>query len=1503
MTGLLSGAAVADTAPATGPVADRVKAVAAWKAGGPVVRRAAETALTGSDGDVTAFVNGGRTVAEEQDLRARLEQLLADAGPGVREVGLKALGPTGSIAEVRSVLDGGARKQYEDDQRVRLSQIMADGGPGVKAAAGAALDGTIDDVNRFLNVGQFKARDDDDRVRLSQVMATGGPEVKKAAGAALDGTVDDVRAFLRYGWQTAAAHDRETLTVAQLADVAGNASSRAREQARVAEDAAKKALDATRLAKAAAERAAEETRLAKGEAGKAANAANRAADAANRAANAARTASWAAAAANEAAQQAANAAADAAAASTLAGAAAARARSAAADAATNAGKAGAARDAAVKARQAAADSRTSGEAAAWAGRAALQAGSAAKAASDAGDNAAAAAEAAADAAEQSGVATDAADRARAAADKAKRAAGEARRAAKITVAIAEEAAAAAAEAQRAANRAAGHAEAAAAAADTAAAHAGEAATAANTAQAAATEANAAADTAAAASDQAHKLVELNRRGDAERLAAQTAAEMAIAEDASRAEAEKIKTAAWEAGKNVRLAASTETLLVEATAAGVDPAVAVTKGRQAAAQLLTTGGPWAKGAAETALEGRDSDVLAFLTTNLAQARERDDRVSAMTIAQRSTNLAQRLAAEAASVGTAAEVREFVATGAYPGKDDDDRVLLSQIMAAGGPGVKAAAGKALDGTMADVRAFLAEGQYKEREDDNRVLISQAMAAGGGEVKAAAQAALSGPASGLASFLTIGLPKAQQRDAYTRTHVATVSSYLASIDSSVSHARQYAAQASQSYALARGAQIEASTYANQAEGSAKEAADWAAKAAESARQAKESAAQAAAYAKQALASAASADAAVRRADASASSAARHAEQAKQYASDAKKASDEAKASAVEAKKSAEEADQAAKDAAAEVWKKQQSEAAGGQTESETAVVDENGRVSFIQVVPRPGLKQEIVREDMSKCIADDPGTELGWLLKSGSKTWHKNAAGVEVCNVTVTVKVVGEIDYILKTCPEPNLSIAACQGKYSTWNTLVLSTETVNTEYPTTIELTYTNYAKHYKVSCSQGVCMSGDSSRMLIHMLTDDFVKCFNNFGLNGPCAWAASNFIPYGTLAKGAKGVVAFRFALESGVGIEQAKLALQASLDGYNAATIGRLTAMADAVTSFRLTLRSGVGTDAALTALRNNPHADRALVQQLEIEAQVARDIRTACDTNSFPAGTTVVMADGTNREIETVKVGDRLLAGDPVTGADSVQTVTDTFGHKTTRLFDIDIEGAGRITSTAGHRLYVEGAGWREAATLRVGDVLVSPEGTRHPVTGLGERTGLAPESVFDLTVDGPHTFYVRGPRATGADVLVHNCYNLLRDETAFEQAHTIRDHVAVGPWGPGGTTVGATDAAARQFAVTKGRNGVFLDADIAAAALKDAVSKAGNRMSTFLQPGGSDFLEFKIGVDVLVDGQRLSSLGKVYVKNGPNPADVIVKDAGSEVVVRLVKADAHGGRKWICTSIYPL
>ncbi|MFD8082878.1 polymorphic toxin-type HINT domain-containing protein, partial [Kitasatospora sp. NPDC059722] len=947
-----------------------------------------------------------------------------------------------------------------------------------------------------------------------------------------------------------------------------------------------------------------------------------------------------------------------------------------------------------------------------------------------------------------------------AAARARSAAAEATRAANATVAIAAQAAAAAGDAQRAANDAAAHAEAAATAAEQARQHASDASNWANVAKAAATAADADATSADNSAKQAHKVTDIARASDQERLDEQQAVEMAAADEASREADLKARTAAWESGKVTQFAADTDQLIKDATASGVDAKTAVLKGRQAALRLLDAGGPWTKAAAQTALEGDDSAVQAFLSSTLSVARDRDDRTSVMAIAQAPGKLEKRLAAETASVGTADQVRAFLATGQYPGKDDDDRVALSQIMANGGPGVKAEAGKALDGTIDDVRAFLTVGQFKARDDDNRVLVTQALASGGPEVKAAAQAVLSGPADRLVPFLQTGILKAQQRDAVTAAHVATIAAYLATIDGSVAQARQYAAQAGQSYATASNLADQAAGYANQASQSAQAAQGFANQAAQSAQAAQASAQQAAQYAQQAQASAASANAAARSAGVSAAAATGYAAQAQQYAATAKAASDQAQASAAAAQQSAAEAAKAAADAQAAVFQKQQAEAANAQVPAGTAGTDGSGvsgdRAYYIEVVPHDDVKQEIVKDDMSKCITDDPGTIGGWLF-GDSKTWHNNAAGQQVCTVPVKVKVTGTVDYVMRTCPEAGLSLDACKGKYSVWDTVVLNTTTLDgkTAYDSTIELSYSEYAQHYKVYCGpEGGCATGDSSRLLLHLLTDDFVKCFNNPGLNASCAWAAATFAPVGKLAEAGKGIIAFRFALETGVGIEDAKLALQATLNGYSQATINSLTSVADAVTKFRGTLKDGVGTEAALAALRNNPNADRALIQRLELEAKLGDAARTACRVNSFPAGTMVVMGDGGTRPIETLRTGDTVLAADPVAGTSGPRTVTATIRTPDDREFtELTVRhtdgSSGAVTATDHHPFWVESTRtWTDAAAVHPGDTLRTDTGAAVQVSSVRHWTGLEP--AYNLTVKDLHTYFVL---AGNAPVLVHN------------------------------------------------------------------------------------------------------------------------------------------------------
>ncbi|EYT80873.1 hypothetical protein CF54_22930, partial [Streptomyces sp. Tu 6176] len=411
--------------------------------------------------------------------------------------------------------------------------------------------------------------------------------------------------------------------------------------------------------------------------------------------------------------------------------------------------------------------------------------------------------------------------------------------------------------------------------------------------AAANEATTAANAAQTAADQAATVADLAQKADAERLAEQQDEDVLAAEEAAKEHAAQVAQAVWEAGRIQQLDAETRRLVQDA-AASTDPQITAAKGRQAAVNLLTSGGTWVKDAAEMAVTGTDADVAEFVRTGLDIALEQDDRASVAYIAETSDKPAQRQAALDVLDKPVGQVREWLRTRAYPGKEDDDRIAVGKIMAEGGPGVKAAGSKALDGTAADLQEFLESGQYTAREDDDRVAVSEALASGGPEVRAAAQAALTGPPAGLRSFLQVGLYRARQRDANAASHLAEINTLLLAAYKSAALAHKDAAEAQRVAAEARKDAAKAVEWADKAKDSAKKASDYAQQADKSADDAAASADRAAESARTARNAAASAQQDARSAAHSAQQAEHSAAVASGYSAQASTASYQAAASA---------------------------------------------------------------------------------------------------------------------------------------------------------------------------------------------------------------------------------------------------------------------------------------------------------------------------------------------------------------------------------------------------------------------------------------------------------------------------------------------------------------------------------------------------------------------------------------------------------------------------------
>jgi len=147
------------------------------------------------------------------------------------------------------------------------------------------------------------------------------------------------------------------------------------------------------------------------------------------------------------------------------------------------------------------------------------------------------------------------------------------------------------------------------------------------------------------------------------------------------------------------------------------------------------------------------------------------------------------------------------------------------------------------------------------------------------------------------------------------------------------------------------------------------------------------------------------------------------------------------------------------------------------------------------------------------------------------------------------------------------------------------------------------------------------------------------------------------------------------------------------------------------------------------------------------------------FPADTGVATPNGV-QAIQTLRVGQQVLAEDPTTGVVAPKAVQAVIDDGIKALMALDLSDGEAITVTADHPFYVDRgallttAGWLHAGDLWPGDRLRTADGKDVTVAGLQRDVGHA--EVYTLTVAHDHTFFVGTAR-----VLVHNvdaCPNIV-------------------------------------------------------------------------------------------------------------------------------------------------
>ncbi|MGW2251393.1 RICIN domain-containing protein [Kitasatospora sp. NPDC001660] len=889
-------------------------------------------------------------------------------------------------------------------------------------------------------------------------------------------------------------------------------------------------------------------------------------------------------------------------------------------------------------------------------------------------------------------------------------------------------------------------------------HAAQAAFRTAAAQAAADQAKAAADGAAlqasraakAAKDAQAALVTVQAAEQSAKQAADTAKAKRAAAEASKATAAdaKDKAAAAQAKTATdRATAQTKADAAKTAADAAKAAGATAAQKRSAAQAADSAAQdarrkaWdaeqAHNAVQAKAEAANADAAAKASGPDAQAAKAAataaaaDATTAQTNADQASKAATQAAVDAKTANAEATRAEGAAAQAQSEANDAnaakatadqavraDQVAVSDARAASGEAAAAATGAQNEAATAQAQADSAKSNASQAwAQASQAQATAASAAGYAYATAQAAGAAAASAQQVVTpandAIQLGAPY-QESDASAGLAVLTgqatktiAQQQQAVAQAKADQARQAADQAASLANAATGdaqvadqAAARAAGFAATAKGSASDALASAATAAQALADALASQTRAVGYDAQATADAAAATAAAKGAASDASdartsavTAADDADKAKVAASDAQSAAAAARSAAAQAAKDAEAAAAAAKDA--------QSQAAAA-------------RQSALNAEKLAAADQEAkARADAQKAAADQQASfQTGGATRTpnvftqqtvtpiGDPTPDnecKLSGALSFCDVTFTLRFNVRIDFYTHL---PRAQTSDIPGPAAYYDIVWLGSTTTEVDRKVTQRFTeigiFLKLAKAVIEATANSIAKDADD--------------CSRSNGTSPSCMTGLT-FLPGGKAVQGAEMALQADKAITTGVDIDKVLAAVKAA-------------------------------------------DIESATAAQLIRELEAAARALSCPTTNSFPAGTAVLMGDGSRRPIEQIRVGDTVTATDPTAGTTSAQRVENTIYTPDDRDFtELTIAApdgtTSAITSTDHHPYWSQNThDWRDAVSLTTGDTLRTPDGRTVRITGVRHWTTLQP--AYNLTVNNVHTYYVV---AGDIPVLVHN------------------------------------------------------------------------------------------------------------------------------------------------------
>jgi RHS repeat-associated protein len=130
------------------------------------------------------------------------------------------------------------------------------------------------------------------------------------------------------------------------------------------------------------------------------------------------------------------------------------------------------------------------------------------------------------------------------------------------------------------------------------------------------------------------------------------------------------------------------------------------------------------------------------------------------------------------------------------------------------------------------------------------------------------------------------------------------------------------------------------------------------------------------------------------------------------------------------------------------------------------------------------------------------------------------------------------------------------------------------------------------------------------------------------------------------------------------------------------------------------------------------------------------------FVAGTQVVLADGTTKAIQDIRPGDKVRSRSERSdekGRLETATVENEFELHAPETLLLKFQGGATLEVTSVHPMYVVGKGFTPAGLIKVGDQIAEDrDNTTAKLASVVRLT--SPKPVYNLTVGGTHTYFVR-------------------------------------------------------------------------------------------------------------------------------------------------------------------